>query len=244
MDGYSYTNIFETKGIEYLVIIGFLLLLIPFWIVLNKKIKISKHIHRVLGHISSKILKIPQGIYFCNNHTWVHLHESGNAKIGLDDLLLHLTGEITYSNLLKQGTIINKGDLLVEVLQKGKQLKIFSPLSGKILHSNELLNENPGISNEDPYGKGWIYRIKPTNWKSDTNSYYLADEATIWSSNELERFKDFLADTIKRYSTDKSNIILQDGGELCDNLLSELPKEIWLDFQSEFLNLTATKKNI
>ncbi|MCK5277488.1 MAG: hypothetical protein KAK04_03105, partial [Cyclobacteriaceae bacterium] len=86
---------------------------------------------------------------------------------------------------------------------------------------------------------GWIYKIKPSNWIAETNSYYLAEEATNWSIKELERFKDFLSGgPMRQYSSEPSLILLQDGGELRDNILSELPNEVWKDFQLEFLDST------
>jgi glycine cleavage system H protein len=236
MEGFSYTNIFETKGIEYLAIIAFFIILIPFWILLNKQVKISKQIKRIIGILSASILKIPQGLFFSKNHTWTHLERSGSAAVGLDDLLLHITGTVNFNHLKNPGDMIHKGDLLTEIDQNGKNLRIFSPISGKILASNTLLKENPQLSSEDPYGKGWIYKIKPTNWVAETHSYYLAEEATQWSKKELERFKDFMAVSVEKYGANPSLTVLQDGGELCDNVLSEMPTEIWKDFQQEFLN--------
>jgi glycine cleavage system H protein len=99
-----------------------------------------------------------------------------------------------------------------------------------------LLGESPGVINEDPYGKGWIYKIQPTGWIADTGTYYLADEAIEWSKTELERFKDFLAISLRRYTPETSMVILQDGGEIIDRPLSELPGEVWQDFQKSFLN--------
>jgi hypothetical protein len=81
-----------------------------------------------------------------------------------------------------------------------------------------------------------IYKIKPTNWVEDINSCFFAEDATNWSAMELERFKDFLARTMKDYSPDTAMIIMQDGGELLDHSLSALPDRIWKDFQKEFLN--------
>ena len=236
MDGFSYTNIFETKGIEYLAIIAFFIILIPFWILLNKQVKISKQIKRIMGVLSANVLKIPQGLFFSKNHTWTHLERSGSAKVGLDDLLLHITGTVNFNQMKNPGDMIRKGDLLTEVDQNGKILRIFSPISGKILASNVLLKDNPELSSEDPYGKGWIYKIKPTNWIAETSSYYLAEEATQWSKTELERFKDFMAHSAGKYGTYPSLAVLQDGGELCDNVLAELPNEVWQDFQKEFLD--------
>ena len=90
---------------------------------------------------------------------------------------------------------------------------------------------------EDPYGEGWIYKIKPSNWIAETKSCYFAEEATSWSARELERFKDFLAVSMKNYAPEPSMVILQDGGELTDHSLSAFSEEIWKDFEKEFLNL-------
>ena len=99
MDGFSYSDIFATKGVEYLVVITFLTLLIPFWLILNKRSAIQGKIRRVLGNLSFNILKIPQGLFYSNNHTWMHMEKTGTASVGLDDLLLHMTGDVKFSNL-------------------------------------------------------------------------------------------------------------------------------------------------
>lgn len=239
MEDFTRVDIFDTKGIEYLFVIGYLLILIIFWKISNKQVKIKSQIQKVFGNLSANILRIPQGLFYTKNHTWTHLEESGTAKVGLDDFLQHITGEVKLRAVKKIGEIINKGELLTEINQDGKHLKVFSPISGEILDTNSMLNENPEILNENPYDKGWIYKIKPSNWIVETNSYYLAEEATNWSTKELIRFKDFLmGGTMRKFSSEPSMILLQDGGELRDNILSDLPNEVWLDFQKEFLNLT------
>jgi glycine cleavage system H protein len=236
MDGFSYNNIFETKGLEYLIIIAFLAMIIPFWIVINRQTGVTGKSRKTHGILSSGILKIPLGIFYGKNHTWTHLEKSGIAKVGLDDLLLHLTGTVKISNMKSPGEIIKKGDLLAEIDQNGKILKIHSPVSGTIAGTNTMLEENPGMLNDDPYGKGWIYMIKPSEWVAETNSCFLAEEAVAWSKKELERFRDFFATSVQKYSPETSMIILQDGGELRDQPLSELPDEVWQDFQKSFLN--------
>lgn len=236
MDGFSYYNIFDTKGIEYLAVIAFLLLLIPFWLALNKQVKIKDQLRKMLGVLSANNLKVPQGIFYSKNHTWAYLEKSGTAKIGLDDLLVHITGEVRINQLKNVGDDIGKGELLAEIDQNGKSLRIFSPISGKVLDMNPALNVDHGLLNEDPYGKGWIYSIKPSNWLAEIPSFYLADEATDWLKKELERYKDFLAINLRKYSPETSLIILQDGGELSENSLSGLPNGLWQDFQNEFLS--------
>lgn len=237
MEGFSYNDIFESKGIEYIAIIAFLILLIPFSILLNRQKRITRQIKKGLRFLSASILNIPQGIYYCKNHTWAYLQKNGEARVGLDDLLLHIIGEVQFKNLKNTGDSIAKGDLMAELNQDGRVLQIYAPVSGIIMDKNSVLQNNPGILNEDPYGQGWIYKIKPSGWIAETSSYYLAEEATVWSQLELNRFKDFIANSLKNYSPEPATLILQDGGEITDNALSELPAEAWKDFQKDFLKM-------
>lgn len=235
MDGFSYHNIFETKGIEYLIIIAFLCLIIPYWVIINRR-KVTMHVKSAIGTLSAAVLRIPKGIFFSKAHTWAYLERSGNAKVGLDDFLLHITGEIRFLNLKHKGDFIVKGEQMAQIDRNGKILSINSPVSGKIMGINSAVIDHPSIVNDDPYEKGWIYLIQPTEWVEETSSYYLSEYAVAWTKREMERFKDFLANTMRKHSPDSGMVILQDGGELCDKPLSELPGEVWHDFQKSFLN--------
>lgn len=237
MDGFSYYNIFETKGLEYLIIIAFLALLIPFSIFLNRKVRMRRQLHKSTGNLNLGALKIPRGVYFSKNHTWAHLAKSGIAHVGLDDLMLHITGEVKINYLKEAGEAVEKGEVISELTQEGKILRVTSPISGKVVRSNTLLAEEPWKLHEEPYGAGWLYRIEPISWKADTYNYYLADTAISWSKNELLRFRDFLATRMPKYTPDVSFVALQDGGELHDHLLAELPEGMWREFESEFLSL-------
>lgn len=236
MEGFNYTNIFETKGIEYIGVIAFLILLIPFWIILNKKEALVKSIKKALSVFSFDNLKLPQGIFYGKNHTWAFMEKSGTASVGIDDFLLHTIGEVKLNYTKGSGETINKGDLLIELVKDDKVLKIFSPISGIIEYSNSNLIESPELLNNDPYGQGWIYKIKPAKWKEETRMYYLAEEATNWSKKEIERLKDFMAESGKNYLPQPSLVVMQDGGELLDHTLSMFPEKVWLDFQESFLN--------
>ena len=236
MEGFTYHNIFDTKAFEYLAIVFFFIILIPFWKILNKKASVPRPALQPLGALSASTLRIPQGLFYSRYHTWAHLERSGVAKVGLDDLLIHLTGEVTVNQVKASGEKIKKGDLLAEISHKGKPLKIYAPISGEIVEANSVLSNSPGLLNEDPYEKGWMYKIRPASWVADTSSYFMAEDATQWAVQELERFKDFLAASLGRYSPQPSHHVLQDGGELRDQPLSDLPVEVWQDFQQDFLN--------
>ena len=237
MEGFSIVDIYETKGAEYLFVIAYLIILIIFWRLMRNPGKVLRQIKDAVSTLSAKILNIPQGIYFNKNHTWTHLGESGAAKVGVDDFLQHVIGDLQLSGLKDPGDSIKKGELLAEIEQEGKQLKVYSPISGEILETNAMLVENPEMINSDPYEKGWLYQIKPSNWMKETSSCLLAEKAIEWSDKELSRFKDFLSmGAMRKYSSEPAMLMLQDGGEIRDNVLSELPEEVWNDFQEEFLN--------
>lgn len=239
MEGFSRIDIFDTKGVEYLFVIGYLVLLIIFWKLSTKQVKLGEKIQQAIGVLTASVLRIPQGLFYSKNHTWTHLEESGAARVGMDDLLQHITGEVKLDQLRTPGEIIRKGELLTEIHQEGKHLRIFSPISGTILDANTDLSESPELLNQDPYNEGWFYRIKPSDWKSETGSYYFAEEAVNWSVKELERFKDFLAVSMKKVAPEPSMVALQDGGELRDNTLSLMPNEVWEEFQKDFLDQTT-----
>jgi len=237
MEGFSYHNIFDTKGIEYLVVIGFLLLIIPFWITLNKPEKLKKKIGSFGVLLLSK-LKIPQGLFYSKNHTWTYMKNTGYARIGLDDLLLHLTGAVEVFNLKTPGEKVRKGDSLALLIQNGKQLDIVSPISGEIKFVNSTLFENPGSLNDDPYEEGWFYELKPEDWVEEIKSYFLAEAAIEWTKREMARFKDFIVQSVQKHSPETGRLVLQEGGELSDHPLSEMPNEIWQDFQASFMSRT------
>lgn len=237
MENFSYVNIFETKGIEYLVIIAFLLLLVPFSMILNRKVRAAAKRKAAMGPaLTASGLKVPQGLFFSGFHTWAFLEKSGIANIGLDDLLLHFTGEVKVQPLAEPGQVVRRGEPIAEIGEAEKKLKVCSPISGTLLKFNTELGPEPELLHEDPYGQGWVFRIKPADWKGEMASCHVAASATDWSRRELDRFRDFLAITMKKYNPTTSMVILQDGGEICDDALQQLPAEFWRDFQKDFLD--------
>ena len=235
MDGFSYINIFDTKGIEYLIVIGFLVLFIPFWRALNKPVTARARYREAMGVLTPELLRIPQGLHYCKSHMWTHLKKSGYAHVGLNDLFLQLIGEIELENFKNPGERVKKGDLIAKVSQGSKELTIPSPISGVITDVNTDLRKTPGLLNDDPYGRGWIYSIKPNDWNNDTHNCVTSEKAKEWSENELHRFKDFVANSMKKHSPEDAMIVLQEGGQLIKYPLAGMPEEIWKDFQESFL---------
>lgn len=240
MDGFHYYNLFETKGFEYILTIVFFLFLIPFWIMLNKKVKITQQIGHALGTLSLKFVTMPRGVYHSPNHSWMHLLRSGKARVGLSDLLLKITGRIRVVPLKAEGEIVKKGEQLLEIRQGEKVMKIAAPLTGEILRYSHADAENLLL---DPYGNGWLLEMIPSDWIAETRDYYLADATAGWAEKEIVRFKDFLVNSLSEHEPQLQPATLQDGGELREHILEELPPAIWNDFETKFLpSITVSKE--
>jgi len=233
MNQFVYSDIFDTKGIEYIVVIGFLLLIIPFWIILNKPVKLRNKLSEALGVLTAQVLRIPQGLFYNRNHTWSHLEKSGLARVGMDDLLLHLTGGVELEYLKEQQERVKKGEPIARIIQDGKNLVIHSPLSGEIENLHTSLEDDSEAIINDPY-KSWLVKIKPDNWRKETNGYYFAEEAREWAEKELDRFKDFMAEAVTRDSGQHATV-MQAGGELIDHPLKGMDQDVWTGFQEKFL---------
>lgn len=236
MEAYTYSNIFDTKGIEYIVIIFFFLLLIPIWMILNQKAGITKQIQQTFNALTASILRVPQGLFYSRNHTWLHLEKSGQAKIGIDDFLFRVLGHIKIIPKIEPGNMVKKGDVIAIIEQDGKQLRLNSPVSGKMIEVNSAVTENGGILPANIYNEGWIFAIQPNNWKNDISGFYFAEDATNWISDELQRVKDFLSVALSKNSGVSPQVVYQEGGELQMNPLSDMESEVWNDFEKEFLS--------
>ena len=236
MEQFVYHNLFETKGIEYIITIVFFVLLVPFWLILSKKKTLKEQAQTAFGTITADILRIPQGLFYCPNHLWSHLEKSGLAKVGIDDFLQHVAGEIQISHFIDPDSRVEKGQTLFEIRHNEKSLTLAAPIPGTIAGINPELQKNPYIINLDPYGTGWIYKLKPENWKDEIASCYFAEDSTNWMETELSRFKKFISTSVDKYMPETNEAAYLKNGELIEHTLTSMPSEIWNDFQRKFLD--------
>jgi glycine cleavage system H lipoate-binding protein len=164
------------------------------------------------------------------------MEQDGMVKVGVDDFLQHITGAITRINMKKNGTRVQKGDQILSLIQNGKHLDLYAPVSGIIREHNTVLETNSGIINTSPYREGWVYRIEPTNWHRENQLLFYADKYRQYLTQEFTRLKDFMAAVLTSGNKEYSHVILQDGGELSDGILSQMGPEVWDDFQTKYID--------
>lgn len=187
-------------------------------------------ISKYIGYFDAKSINVPNGLFFDKTHTWVYMEMDGVLRIGINDFITRITGNLTGIKMKNPGEEIRKGDTIITLVQNGKQLNIKSPVSGIISQQNEKLITNAAIINECPYSEGWIYVIEPTNWFREIQFLFMAEKFKKWLISEFTRLKDFLS------QTQNMPLVLQEGGELKEAILADHRPEVWEDFQSNFID--------
>ncbi|RKZ20312.1 glycine cleavage system protein GcvH [bacterium] len=128
---------------------------------------------------------IPDDLYFHKEHMWVKV-DGDTAIIGMDDFSQKLAGELSFIELPMEGDEVSK-DEAVGSYETGKWMgKIFAPVSGEIVEVNEELEDDPSIVNQDPYGKGWMFKIKMSD-PSEVDSLMKGDSVIPWLKEEIEK---------------------------------------------------------
>ena len=133
------------------------------------------------------------------------------------------------------GVMVKKGEKIFSIIQNGKQITIHSPVSGRIKAQNEILATNGSAINNSPYEDGWIYLIEPSNWIRETQFMIMAERYSEWLRYEFTRLKDFFSISLRANKTEYAHVVLQDGGNIHDNILAEFGPEVWEDFQTNFI---------
>jgi len=188
------------------------------------------------GFFDEKTVTMPRGLSYDSGHTWAHMDEYGRIRVGIDDFLQHVIGPITGIIMKHSGESIKKNEPFLTVIQNGKRLELKAPVSGRIRVSNEILQSRAEMINSSPYEKGWVYLIEPSNWKTESRFLYHADRSTRWIQQEFGRMKDFFASLSTSTLGAMPVAVMQDGGILKDQVLSEFGPEIWEEFQNRFLD--------
>jgi glycine cleavage system H lipoate-binding protein len=230
----------ETAGMWVIILISFLTLgFVVTALVLarrNKKSQGTDEIIKINSILDENSILAPKGLFFDRTHTWAFMEQNGTVKIGIDDFLQHITGTLTRIKMKAPGEKIRRGEKIFTINHEGKQLDIFSPVTGTIKEQNQLLTADSSRINTSPYSEGWVYSIEPLNWLREIQLMFMADKYKEWLKDELTRLKDFFAASVRSNNTLYAQVVLQDGGELTDNVLADLGPEVWEEFQRNFIN--------
>lgn len=109
-------------------------------------------------------MNFPQNLKYTNEHEWIRV-EGDMAYVGITDYAQEQLGDIVFVDIPTVGESLEANETFgtIEVVKTISDL--FLPVAGEVVEQNESLEENPELVNKNPYGEGWLIKMKPANLK-------------------------------------------------------------------------------
>lgn len=119
-------------------------------------------------------MKIPAELKYTEDHEWVRV-EGDTATVGITDFAQGELGDVVFVEIETEGEELEKGETFGTVEAVKTVSDLFMPVSGEVAEVNEALADEPELVNKDPYGKGWMIKIKLKN-SSELDELLSADD--------------------------------------------------------------------
>jgi glycine cleavage system H protein len=161
--------------------------------------------------LSDPSIRINGAVFYHPDHCWVKVESPEKVRIGIDNLLSQLIGDVNAVILPKEGSFAFRGECCAHVIQEYYILPVVSPLSGLIQSVNPRLMKEPGLVAGDPGGEGWLMTVKPGNLEKELKDLLFGRRALSWYQREE---KEIMArtDSMLRKNLQKVGLTMQDGG--------------------------------
>ena len=105
--------------------------------------------------------KVPHDLRFLKSHEWARLETDGTVTVGISDHAQQALGDLVFVEAPEAGRRVAAGEAIAVVESVKAASDVYSPVSGEIVPGNADLGGQPELINQDPYGAGWIMRIRP-----------------------------------------------------------------------------------
>lgn len=112
-------------------------------------------------------MNIPEQLLYTKDHEWVR-REGDDIVIGITDFAQSELGDVVFVQLPAVGNTLKQGDTLGTIEAVKAVADIYAPVSAKVLAVNTDLNDTPDLMNQDPYGRGWIAKLRVSNWDAES----------------------------------------------------------------------------
>jgi glycine cleavage system H protein len=127
---------------------------------------------------------VPSDRKYLDSHEWARLESDGTITVGISDHAQGALGDLVFVEVPEVGRALKKGGAAAVVESVKAASDVYSPISGEVIAANDALKSSPELVNEDPYGNGWLFKVRPADKGElaqllDAKSYekVLADEA-------------------------------------------------------------------
>ncbi|HEY1052666.1 MAG TPA: glycine cleavage system protein GcvH [Prosthecobacter sp.] len=105
---------------------------------------------------------VPDNLRYRESHEWIDPQQTP-APVGITDHAQAELTDVVFVDLPKVGAQVSAGQQVCVIESVKAASDIYAPVSGEIVEANEALNSDPGLINREPFGAGWIFKIKPSN---------------------------------------------------------------------------------
>jgi glycine cleavage system H protein len=117
----------------------------------------------ILTYQDSTMSDVPSDLKYLETHQWVRVDKNGLATVGITDFAQQQLGDVVYIGVPELGATVTGGEEAGVAESVKSASDVFSPVTGEVVEINELLEDEPEKVNEDPYGEGWLFRVKMTD---------------------------------------------------------------------------------
>lgn len=220
MESFKYVDMFATKGIEYIFIISFLVILVFYWRYLNKPIMSA--VKPAINKIKTTLVdwfSVAEGYYYHQGHTWAVPEDKNTLRVGVDDFAQKLVGKAASINLPKIGDKLDQGETGWKMTIDSKTISMLSPVSGEVIDVNQKVVDDPNLINKEPYKSGWLFKVKTPKLQTNLKNLLFGKLAKAWMEETVDRVGGSL--------TAEGGLVLQDGGQMVSGFAKEIDPENW-----------------
>jgi glycine cleavage system H protein len=171
--------------------------------------------------------QLPEDRLYHLGHMWVRPLGADTAAVGLDDFARRLVGSAKAVTLPPEGTRFAAGQPAFRVVSQNGGANLVAPITGEILEVNPRLAAQPALATDEPYGRGWLAKVRTHDLASGLRNLLGGSLARRWTEDARERLDLNLVAL--------SGSVLQDGGEPVADFARHLPADDWQRLVHEFL---------
>jgi len=106
---------------------------------------------------------LPEKLKYTESHEWVADNDDGTVTVGITAVAAEQLGDLVYVELPQIGARVERGANCAVVESTKAAAEVYAPLTGEVVAANADLSATPGQVNESPYGKGWLFKLKPAD---------------------------------------------------------------------------------
>jgi len=104
---------------------------------------------------------VPADLKYNKSHEWVRTLADGTLEVGITDHAQHALGDLVFVEVPEAGRVLKEGEPCAVVESVKAASDVYAPLAGEVTAGNPRLSDEPEIVNTDPYGEGWLMRMRP-----------------------------------------------------------------------------------